>query len=285
MLQVPHPAVLFRAKVSPPQRHPGDPVLAEKPLLGERYNEAMVYAARLHQNQVRKYGNVPYIAHLQSVAALVLRNGGNEDEAIAAWLHDAVEDQGGWETLQGIRARFGDHVAALVKGCSDSFTEPPPPLPRRIANWWKNHRQTHGIFQTAIDFTRELIGNLNKAISGKGKLFPEVRPPWLERKKAYLSYLKREAPPSVLLISACDKLDNLRSQLQEYRAHQEEHWHNFSGGKEVLQYFDAVLKIMEERGFRAPVTEELGRVLGEFKALVEKTTGQPFPSTNIFDGV
>lgn len=254
-------------------------------LLSERYNKAMLYAARLHRSQVRKYNHVPYIAHLQSVAALVLCNGGNEDEAIAAWLHDAVEDQGGFAILQDIRARFGDSVAEMVKGCSDSFTGPTPPLFQRIKHWWRIHRSKHSRFQTTKDFLRESAIGLRAAFLGTHLPFYEVRPSWQERKKAYIHYLKYEASPSVLLISACDKLDNIRSQLQEYREHQEEHWHNFSGGKKILQYFDAVLKAFEFRKFRTPVTEELTRVAQEFKALVEKTTGEPLPQTNIFDGI
>ncbi|HEY9746373.1 MAG TPA: HD domain-containing protein [Oculatellaceae cyanobacterium] len=263
----------------------GSATLEQKPLLGERYNDAMVYAARLHRYQVRKYGRVPYVAHLQSVAALVLRNGGDEDTAIAAWLHDAVEDQGGWYTLQDIRQRFGDKVAEMVKGCSDSFTEPPAPLNKRMIQWWRAYRQNHGLFQTTKGFLTQLIKGLGQSLSGKGPLFPEMRPPWLQRKSAYLRYLKHEAPPSVLLIAACDKLDNARSQLQEYLEHRENHWNNFSGGKDMLQYFDAVLKIFEARGFRAPVTEELARTVHALKTAVEKTTNQPLPSSNIFDGI
>ncbi len=62
--------------------------------LTDRFINALVYAAHLHANQVRKDGKVPYIAHLLSVAALVLEDGGTEDEAIAGLLHDAIEDQG-----------------------------------------------------------------------------------------------------------------------------------------------------------------------------------------------
>lgn len=279
------PPLLFRAETRPTVQRQENSAVSRKAVLSERYNEAMIYAARLHRNHVRKHGNVPYIAHLQSVAALVLKNGGSEEEAIAAWLHDAVEDQGGWKTLQDIQSRFGEQVAELVKGCSDSFTDPPPPLPRRMANWWRYHRETNSIFRTTIDFGRELIGSLNNALSGQGQLFPEMRPPWLERKKAYIAYLKKEAPASVLLISACDKLDNLHSQLEEYRLLKEEHWRYFSGGKKVLQYFEAAAKAYEQRGFKAPVTEELMRKTREFRELVEKTTGAPLPSTNIFDGV
>ncbi len=86
-----------------------------------------MYAARLHARQRRKGGPIPYVAHLLAVASLVLEAGGDEDEAIAALLHDAVEDQGGQPTLAAIRARFGERVAGIVLGCTDSDTIPKPP--------------------------------------------------------------------------------------------------------------------------------------------------------------
>jgi (p)ppGpp synthase/HD superfamily hydrolase len=96
-------------------------------ILGPRYLEAFAFAARLHQEQRRKGADIPYLSHLMSVSALVLEDGGDEDEAIAALLHDAVEDQGGPPTLEAIRARFGDRVARIVDGCTDSDTVPKPP--------------------------------------------------------------------------------------------------------------------------------------------------------------
>lgn len=64
-------------------------------IYGEKFEEALTYAARLHRTQMRKGTNVPYVTHLLAVAAIVGENGGTEDEVIAALLHDAVEDQGG----------------------------------------------------------------------------------------------------------------------------------------------------------------------------------------------
>lgn len=89
-------------------------------MLTERFDEALQLAASLHRGQVRKVSNIPYVAHLLAVTALVLEHGGDEDEAIAALLHDAVEDQGGIETARAIRTRFGDRVADCVLACSDS---------------------------------------------------------------------------------------------------------------------------------------------------------------------
>jgi GTP pyrophosphokinase len=89
-------------------------------LLTERFIDANSYATRLHAGQTRKGSDTPYIAHLLAVTALVLEHGGTEEEAIAALLHDAVEDQGGRPTLEAIRTRFGDEVATIVAGCTDT---------------------------------------------------------------------------------------------------------------------------------------------------------------------
>ena len=95
-------------------------------ILSDRFENALVYAFQLHQMQVRKGSSVPYIAHLIAVTALVLEDGGDEDEAIAALLHDAAEDHGGLKTLEEIRIRFGDRVAGIVDGCTDTYENPKP---------------------------------------------------------------------------------------------------------------------------------------------------------------
>jgi (p)ppGpp synthase/HD superfamily hydrolase len=100
-------------------------------VLTARFDEALVYASRLHSGQTRKTSPVPYIAHLLAVTALVLEDGGTEVEAIAALLHDAVEDQGGQEVLEEIRARFGEKVALIVDGCTDAYHKPKPPWQER----------------------------------------------------------------------------------------------------------------------------------------------------------
>lgn len=103
----------------------------ETPKLTHRFEQALVYATRLHAKQTRKGGNVPYISHLLSVAALVLEDGGDEDEAIAALLHDAVEDQGGQATRKDILDMFGERVTEIVDGCTDADTIPKPPWQER----------------------------------------------------------------------------------------------------------------------------------------------------------
>jgi (p)ppGpp synthase/HD superfamily hydrolase len=103
--------------------------------LTNRFEQALIYATQLHRNQVRKGSGVPYISHLMSVAALVLEDGGDEDQTIAALLHDAIEDQGGNKTRQEIRAKFGERVVRIVNGCTDAEIIPKPP--------WKERKQQY----------------------------------------------------------------------------------------------------------------------------------------------
>ena len=85
----------------------------------------------MHAAQQRKGTNAPYIGHLMGVASIVLDDGGTEDEAIGALLHDAAEDHGGRERLEDIRARFGDAVARIVEDCTDSWDTPKGPWAER----------------------------------------------------------------------------------------------------------------------------------------------------------
>jgi (p)ppGpp synthase/HD superfamily hydrolase len=99
--------------------------------LGERFVDALGYATRVHSDQLRGSDEQPYIAHLLRVTGLVIQDGGSEDEAIAALLHDAVEDQGGLDRLADIRERYGHVVADIVDECTDSYGDPKPPWRRR----------------------------------------------------------------------------------------------------------------------------------------------------------
>lgn len=95
-------------------------------MLTKRFDEALLYAHDLHRDQTRKGTLIPYISHLMAVSAMVIEHGGDEDQAIAGLLHDAAEDQGGAETLEDIRRRFGRAVAEIVHDCTDAWTEPKP---------------------------------------------------------------------------------------------------------------------------------------------------------------
>ena len=109
-------------------------------LLGTRLIEAVRFALELHGEQVRKATSIPYISHLLSVCALVREDGGTEDEAIAALLHDGPEDQGGQSTLDEIRRKFGHEVAAMVDGLSDAMEDPKPPWHERKAAYLERLR-------------------------------------------------------------------------------------------------------------------------------------------------
>ena len=99
--------------------------------MSERFAEAVAVANELHGGQVRKGTKIPYISHLLIVAGTVLQNGGDEDEAIAAVLHDTVEDCGGKPVMEKIRQRFGEKIAGLVDGCSETYIQPKPPWRER----------------------------------------------------------------------------------------------------------------------------------------------------------
>lgn len=114
---------------------PGDSPGSPPARLGPQFEAALIRAAELHREQRRKVSETPYVAHLLSVAALVIEAGGSEDEAIAALLHDAVEDQGGAPILEQIRNEFGELVADIVAACSDADTTPKPP--------WRERKERH----------------------------------------------------------------------------------------------------------------------------------------------
>ncbi|MGA2965783.1 MAG: HD domain-containing protein [Terriglobales bacterium] len=168
------------------------------PRLGPRLQRAFRYAAEKHAGQTRKQSVVPYLSHLMAVASLVLEAGGDEDMAIAALLHDVVEDCGGMPRLREIRKRFGARVAKVVEGCTDSFGEP--------------------------------------------------KPEWVERKKDYLREVKY-ADVETRLVSASDKLHNVRTILADYRQHGEAIWQRFNGGREgTLWYYRALSDEYRRRG-------------------------------------
>ncbi len=149
------------------------------PKLGPRLQRAFRYAAKWHAGQARKATAVPYLSHLMAVASLVLE-AGDEEMAIAALLHDVVEDCGGMQRLREIRRQFGARVAKIVEGCTDSFGEP--------------------------------------------------KPEWMERKKSYLREVQH-ADGETRLVSASDKLHNVRTILADYRQDGEKIWKRFNGKK------------------------------------------------------
>jgi (p)ppGpp synthase/HD superfamily hydrolase len=188
----------------------------QKPLLSSRFVKALGYAAELHGRQIRKRTQRPYIGHLLSVTATVIEYGGDEEMAIAALLHDAVEDQGGAPRLREIRGKFGKRVAHIVAGCTDTDEQP--------------------------------------------------KPPWLERKRGYVARVGREGA-AVRLVSAADKLSNVRETLHDFRMHGEEVFERFAGKKDgTLWYYRALVEAFRCAGSN-PLVEELDRVVTELESL------------------
>ena len=212
---------------------------AQKPLpsqkqksikLGPRFLRAFLFAAEKHKGQTRKASTIPYIAHLMGVASLVLEAGGDEDLAIAALLHDVVEDCGGKPMLKEVRRRFGARVAHVVEGCTDDDTGGEP------------------------------------------------KPSWRERKETYLRHL-RTADADTQLVSAADKLNNVRSILSDYRAVGESVWERFKGGREgTLWYYRTLLAIfLQHRPNR--ITRDFELTMHELNSLVEDPRGSPLVET------
>lgn len=106
--------------------------------LSIQYYRAFEYANTWHRDQARKSTTLPYILHPMGVASLVLEAGGDEEQAIAALLHDVPEDCGGEARLIEILEMFGPRVEAMVRGCSDSLVaEKEDKAP------WRERKQAH----------------------------------------------------------------------------------------------------------------------------------------------
>lgn len=175
-----------------------------------RLVDAFALACELHSEQRRKGTDVPYITHLMAVAALVGEYGGDEEQVIAALLHDAAEDQGGTATLERVRAEFGDRVAAYVEGCSDTFASP--------------------------------------------------KPPWKERKTAFLQTLASREPGLKLIIAA-DKLHNARSIARDLDACGNDVWQRFTGGREgTLWYYAEAVRALSS-SWTSPILREVADVV------------------------
>jgi (p)ppGpp synthase/HD superfamily hydrolase len=103
--------------------------------LTTRFTDALALAANIHRGQARKGTQVPYMAHILGVAAIALEHGANEEEAIAAILHDGIEDAPKRLGASGVRGaieeRFGAEVLKIVEGRTDSDAQPKPPWNRR----------------------------------------------------------------------------------------------------------------------------------------------------------
>jgi (p)ppGpp synthase/HD superfamily hydrolase len=135
--------------------------------LSTRFDEALVLASTLHRAQARKASGVPYVAHLLGVASLVLEEGGSEDMAIAALLHDAAEDQGGELVLAEISTVFGDEVARWVRQASDSFIQPKPE--------WEERKRHHLAQIPSADREARIIMLADKVYNARSILADHAR--------------------------------------------------------------------------------------------------------------
>lgn len=189
--------------------------------LGARFLRAFVFAAEKHKRQTRKASSIPYIGHLMGVASLVLEAGGDENLAIAALLHDVVEDCGGAPMLKQVGRRFGPRVAKVVDGCTDAYSEP--------------------------------------------------KPPWRERKEKYIARLRHE-DKDTRLVSAADKLNNVRSIISDYRAVGESVWSRFKGGREGTLWYYRTLRDEFLRDEPNRITRDLALAVSELESLARGDT-------------
>jgi (p)ppGpp synthase/HD superfamily hydrolase len=191
-------------------------------MLTDRYKDAMLFAAGLHDSQMRKGTEVAYLSHLLAVSSLVIENGGSEDEAIAALLHDAIEDQGddyeseylaeprnGRVALRrDLKLRYGARVLEVVRACTDDedFKKPP-----------------------------------------KGKMGTTRQ--WKARKTAYLGRLRRKQDVGLLRVSCADKLHNARSILIDYEEQGQRLWKLFRAQtkENQLWYYGSLARIYEKK--------------------------------------
>lgn len=201
----------------------GKPIMDPSPQdrFTDHFLSALKYAFHLHKNQVRKSKDIPYFAHLMGVTAMVLEAGGDEEEAIAALLHDAVEDQGGRARLTEIQELFGKGVADIVDGCTDAYQTP--------------------------------------------------KPPWRDRKEAYLQHLEN-ASPSVILVSLADKVHNARSIYHDLKKEGPLVWERFNGGKEgTLWYYRRLVEMFQPHADQYPIlTHDLVHLVEEINHLTNE---------------
>ena len=174
----------------------------------DRLGRALALAHKAHRTQKRKGTDIPYISHPMAVSALTLEYGGNEDQAIAALLHDAIED-GGQAYAPLIEEVFGFGVLGMVLDCTDGTAEGKATAATpegKLADWK----------------TRKLA--------------------YLEHLRG-----KPPATPS-LLVSACDKLHNARTILFDFRKLGEPLFRRFTAGREgTLWYYDELATIFMEK--------------------------------------
>lgn len=191
------------------------------PQISQRLYQAVEFTFNLHGRDARKASQVPYLAHLLSVCAMVQMDGGDEDEAIAALLHDALEDKPQETDRQEIRELFGERVVTLINA--------------------------------SIDVPLDYTGG--------------AKPPWHQRKEAYLAHV-RSVDPRLLRVTIADKVDNARSILADYQRLGDGLWKRFNVGKtEQLWYYTSCVEAYESAGLQGPLLDELRRLVDQIRTL------------------
>ncbi len=190
------------------------------PCYSKRLDEALALTTDAFRYVSRKGSGIPYLTHLLQVMVLVAEHGGDEEQMIAALLHDYLEDIEG-ANVADLEARFGKRVAQFVVALSDSTHHP--------------------------------------------------KPPWKERKLAYLSNLEHESP-DLKLISCADKLHNARSIHRDYNAIGEKLWDRFTASREqTLWYYQSLVDALSTNWEHA-ILEDLRSEVRKIHASVQNNT-------------
>ncbi len=211
------------------------------PAYSARFMGALGYAGAVHGADQRKGSNTPYLGHLLGVCALVIENGGSEEQAIAALLHDTAEDKGGERRLAEIQTLFGAEVERIVRECSDSLLpEGTPKAP------WRERKER---------YLQHLAGELGRAPG--------------------------DPPDPALLVSLADKVDNARSIVRDYEQVGEELWQRFTtrSGDDQVWYYRALVDVYARRGIEGPMLAELRRLIARLEQSRPSTPAQyPAPA-------
>ena len=203
--------------------------------LDKTFARAVEEACALHRKQVRKGTNVPYVAHLLGVASLVLEGGGTQREAIAALLHDSLEDTAA--TPKQIRQRFGRKVARIVVACTDVPVDTSRPKKRK-----KRKKQK--------------------------KEPPRDAANWRERKLRSIEHLRDpDASESVLRVRAADALYNARAVVADLRRYGPEAWGRFNAGAVDQLWYYRSLSVVLSRRLPGLLSDELRVAVLEMERL------------------
>ena len=199
----------------------GWPLPAQPWLYDQNMFRALAAAAQIHAAQSRNGTDIPYLSHLLGTCSIALEYGADEDQAIAALLHDAIEDGLPTEAARRTVASFGPEVLRIVEACTDADTHP--------------------------------------------------KPPWRERKEAYLAHLAGQDGP-VLLVSASDKLHNARSIVRDLREIGDRVWERFNPSKEeMLWYYRSLVTAYRSNpAHSSALIDELDRTVTEMETLAKE---------------